>query len=503
MKTIKTTLAITLFATVSALAAATARWPQFRGPNGSGVAEDASPPTHFGPSTNLLWKTALPPGHSSPCLWDERIFLTAFDRERKKLETLCLDRQTGKVVWRCAAPTEKIEHVHSISNPAASTPATDGRTVYVYFGSYGLIAYDFAGGVRWQKPLPIAITRFGHGSGTSPILAGDRLILDVHLDQESHVLALRCDDGETLWKSPKPLFNDGWSTPVIWREGNTELVGILNAGKFTAHDLTTGKERWWVHRAPNQICATPVIGAGVLYLTGTGVLGERDELIPPPPFDDLVPRYDRDRDGRISTDELPENLLIVDRKAAKGAGNMSLRESLLFGSDVKSQSYNREEWDKETREFREFARSDLMKSATFAVRSGGQEDVTDSRVVWTETKSIPEVPSPLLYRDRLYYVKNGGVLLCRDPANGRLIFEERLSASGGYYASPVAAAGRIYTASDRGVITVLSAGDQLQVLARADLQETIMATPAMANLALYVRSAGHLWAFGEPKPAKP
>ena len=211
MKIIRTTLAIILLATASVLAGTTPTWPQFRGPNGSGIGEDAHPPIHFGPDTSL---------------WDERIFLTAFDRERKKLETICLDRQTGKVVWRRDAPAEKIERVHTISNPAASTPATDGRTVYVYFGSYGLIAYDFAGGLRWQKALPIAITRFGHGSGTSPILAGDRLILDVHLDQESYVLAVRCHDGETLWKSPKPLFNDGWSTPVVWREGKTGRASI-------------------------------------------------------------------------------------------------------------------------------------------------------------------------------------------------------------------------------------------------------------------------------------
>jgi hypothetical protein len=130
MKIIRTTLAIILLATASVLAGTTPTWPQFRGPNGSGIAEDAHLPIHFGPDTNLLWKTALPPGHSSPCLWDERIFLTAFDRERKKLETICLDRQTGKVVWRRDAPAEKIERVHTISNPAASTPATDGRCTF-------------------------------------------------------------------------------------------------------------------------------------------------------------------------------------------------------------------------------------------------------------------------------------------------------------------------------------------------------------------------------------
>lgn len=324
----------------------------------------------------------------------------------------------------------------------------------------------------------------------------------MHLDKESHLLAIRCGDGETVWTIPKPLFNDGWSTPLVWSEADAELVGVLNAGKFTAHDLVAGKQRWWVHRVPNQVCATPVIGEGVIYLTGTGVLGEREELILPPAFDDLVPRYDQDKDGRISTDEIPETLLIVDRKAAQGAGNMTLRESLLFGSDARSKSYNREEWAEETKGFHEFARSDLMKSATFAVRTGGTGDVIESHAVWTETKGIPEVPSPLLYRNRLYYVKNGGVLICRDPANGQMISEERLGAVGGYYASPVAAAGRIYTASDRGVVTVLQAGDKLQVLAQADVKEAIMATPALVEDTLYVRSAGHLWAFTDGPPTR-
>jgi outer membrane protein assembly factor BamB len=94
-------------------------------------------------------------------------------------------------------------------------------------------------------------------------------------------------------------------------------------------------------------------------------------------------------------------------------------------------------------------------------------------------------------------VKNGGVLFCRDAKSGRMIFEERLSAPGGYYASPVAADGRIYTASDRGVITVVEATDRLRVLAQADLKEAIMATPALVEDALYVRSAGHVWAFSE------
>lgn len=495
----KTKLILLFLASTNALSAATPQWPQFRGPNGAGVAEDARPPIHFGAETNLLWKTALPAGHSSPCVWDARLFLTAFDRERKKLEAICLDRGTGKVLWRRDAPAETIEKVHTISNPAAPTPTTDGQTVFVYFGSFGLLAYDFDGGVRWQKPLPVPKTRFDHGTGTSPILAGDSLILDVHLDKESYLLAVRRSDGEAVWQIPKPRYNDGWSTPLVWSEADAELVGVLNAGRFTAYDLFTGRERWWVRRLPNQICATPVVSEGVIYLTGTGVFGERTELASPPDFDEALSRFDSNKDGRVSTDEIPENVLLVDRQGAQGAGNMGLRESLLSGARD-NKSFNREQWAKEMKGFHEFASSDLMKSVQCAVQTGANGDVTESHVLWAEAKGVPEVPSPLLYRGHLYSVKNGGVLICRDAANGRTMFEERLGAPGGYFASPVAADGRIYTASDRGVITVLAATNKLQVLAQADLKEAIMATPAPVGAALYVRSTGHLWAFAESEP---
>src|SRR5688572_383867 len=127
---------------------AASHWPQFRGPGGTAVAEtDATPPTHFGPGTNVIWKTALPPGHSSPCIWGDKIFLTGLDQG--KLETLCVSRTDGRVIWRQAAPVAKVEETHRIGSPAASTAATDGQAVYVYFGSFGLLAYDFDGTEHW------------------------------------------------------------------------------------------------------------------------------------------------------------------------------------------------------------------------------------------------------------------------------------------------------------------------------------------------------------------
>src|SRR5579864_3143724 len=113
-------------------------WPQFRGPNSSGLGA-GSPPVHFSPSQSVRWKTAVASGLSSPSIWGERIFLTDFDPPNKQLATLCIDRRTGKILWRRTVTAEAIEKVHEISSPAASTPATDGERVYVFFGSYGLV----------------------------------------------------------------------------------------------------------------------------------------------------------------------------------------------------------------------------------------------------------------------------------------------------------------------------------------------------------------------------
>src|SRR6266545_5983118 len=129
-KSFSTHVAQTIFAALLALVAteglgfgAASNWPQFRGPGGLAVADtDANPPVHFGPLTNAVWKTALPPGHSSPCIWRPKIFVTGF--EPTKLETLCLDRRDGRILWRQPAPAAKIEATHRIGSPAASTAAT-------------------------------------------------------------------------------------------------------------------------------------------------------------------------------------------------------------------------------------------------------------------------------------------------------------------------------------------------------------------------------------------
>ena len=129
-------------------------WPQFRGPNGSGrPAHDAPLPAELGPTTNVVWKTALPPGHSSPVVVGDRVYLTAVRQQR--LVTLALDRRSGKLLWEAEAPAQALEKVHKIGSHAQSTPATDGERVVSFFGSAGLFCYDTAGKLLWQMLLGV------------------------------------------------------------------------------------------------------------------------------------------------------------------------------------------------------------------------------------------------------------------------------------------------------------------------------------------------------------
>jgi hypothetical protein len=278
-------------------------------------------------------------------------------------------------------------------------------------------------------------------------------------------------------------------------------VGVFDEGRFVARELADGDELFWLGDLPLNTTATPVVAGGRLFLTGTGAQGEAENLLLPPSFDDMIARHDRNGDGRIGTDELPDSLLHTDRGASRGAGNRTLRDAFVRFFDARSATYDRAGWEEKIAGLAEFARSRRMESAVLAARLGGRGDVTRSHVLWREDRRVPEIPSPLVYRDRLFVLKNGGIVVARDAATGKTAFEGRLGAPGGYYASPVAGGGRIYAASDVGVITVFEAGDRLEVLARADLGEAVFATPAIAGGNLYVRTDRHLYAFGERAPA--
>lgn len=449
-------------------------WPQFRGPNASGISESARPPAEFGPGTNQLWKVSVPPGMSSPCVWRDWIFLTAF--EDGKLETLCYARRDGKLLWKADGKAEKIEDFNtSEGSPAASTIATDGKRVVSYFGSCGLICYDTKGKELWRHPLPTSQTAGSFGTGGSPIIV-DGLVL-VSRDQVTGCLLLAVDlkTGEKVWEAARTDVSPGFGTPIFWKNEGAKEIVMPGSFKLKGYDLKTGAERWSLAGMPSFTCTTPVVGSDMLYFAGWS---PGKEAGTGPSWDGMVKPADKDNDNVVTLEE------------AKAAHFDAFFKSLDANGDGKVTPDD-------------LAAMQAMmakgENVLVAVKPGGKGVLMESQIAWKQTRGLPYVPSPLFYKDSVYIVRDGGIISSYDAMTGKPYYQqERIDAIGNYYASPVAADGRIYVASLNGRVTVLAAGGEMpKVLHRADFGERISATPAPVGKAIYVRTATALYAFGK------
>ena len=467
-------------------------WSQFRGPNATGVAVTSKgPPIEFGPEKNLLWKTVVPAGHSSPVFWRDRIFLTAFDGERKQLLVMGLDRATGRELWRKDVPYESLGPVHALSTPATATPVVDGERVYAYFVQAGLFAFTLDGAPAWQLALPAAQVRFG--SGTSPILAGDLVILSRDTTANPKLLAVDKKSGAIKWQADREVMmpnppHSSYSTPVV--AGNEVVVhGMFN---ITAYDAATGEKRWWV-RAPTGGTSTPAVAGGLIYVGAWSPFGEADQMPPLPDFPAVLARHDTDKSGTINQAELKAAALtLFARPEVPNVPGASMAVPFITVDMDKNGELTAAEWAG----LLAFVAQASVEHGLLAIKPGGTGDVTGTHVVWRENRAIPEVPSPLVYENRVYYVRNGGILTCLDTANGRVVYRTRLGAPGPYFSSPIAAGGRVYIGSGEGLLTVFAPGDELKVLARNTLGETLYATPAVSpEGVLYVRTPTALYAF--------
>ncbi len=264
-------------------------WPQFRGLQSHGISPEKNLPAAL-TEKNLKWKTPLPgPGHSSPIVWGDRIFLTAFRPDssllrflgsgRSQLLVLSIDKNNGKVVWEREVAVKGIEQVHSTSAPASPTPVTDGKLVYVYFGSKGLLAFDFDGKQVWEKPLGPFPNEWG--SASSPILHGNMLILNCDTDGEDFLLAVDKRTGKTIWRTSRNGATRAWPTPYIWSlEGREEIV-VSGSERVKSYDAATGKELWTVDGLTTWVTPTPVSAHGLLYVAANGPGGNITMAIRP------------------------------------------------------------------------------------------------------------------------------------------------------------------------------------------------------------------------------
>ena len=482
-----------------------ASWNQFRGPNGSGVALACRPPVKLD-AGNVAWKTPVPPGLSSPVLAGNRIFLTAVEDGR--LVTLAFDTASGKPAWRREAPKVPVEKVHEVNSPAASTPLADDERVYVYFGSYGLLCYDHKGREQWAKPIPTP--KSVYGMATSPIGHGDFLILVLDNDanlpdsklSQSRILAVRRSTGETAWETPRPFQRSGWSTPMIWSHGDGQDLVVLGSGRVSGYDPQTGAEKWFATGFSRETIAVPVSGNGHVYAAAAMLGGVPDEQPDPQPFWDSVMQFDRNGDGKLERSEMTENFAFPLRPELPpghpGYGiplpkNEAERQKRLDGMFASVDKDKDGFWTRD-----EFVASMSFrrgKPILMAIRPGGEGDVTETHVAWQLHRGIPEVPSPVFYKDRLYLVRNGGLLAAVNAANGEILYSEHLGAPGHYSASPVVANDHLYLASNRGLVSVVKAGDVFQMVHQHDLGEPVFATPAIDASTIYIRTETNLFAF--------
>jgi outer membrane protein assembly factor BamB len=247
-------------------------WPCWRGERLDGTSTETSVPVHWSATSNVIWKAELPGvGHASPIVWENRIFtVTALEQNQERV-LLCLDRRSGKILWQQTVLKAPLERIHQLNSHASSTPATDGKLVYVAFldkDQMFVAAYDFSGKQIWAvRPGPFASM---HGFCSSPILFKDKVIVNGDHDGDSYIVALGREDGRTLWKTPRKNHTRSYCVPLL-RElaGKTQMV--LSGDKSVAsYNPNDGELIWYMDGPTEQFVASVVYNekAGLLFMTG-------------------------------------------------------------------------------------------------------------------------------------------------------------------------------------------------------------------------------------------
>ena len=466
-------------------------WAQFRGPNCVGHGQQHPMlPIAFGPDKNVLWKCPLPHGISSPCVFGKRIFLTAFNKRQKQLQVICVDRDRGKIVWQKSVAAEKIEKVHKSSSPANATAVANEQYVYFYFASCGMFCFDHEGNQVWHHELPCS-KRF-NGSGTSPILAGDHLILNRDDDRENYLLALDAKTGEMIWNSPHSGRGGfGEATPVVW---NKQVV-VHRTNEVSAYQLEDGK-RVWSLPLNTTAASTPVVEGDALYVAAWNNSGEASQKASLPPYAKIIKQADKDGDGELNRSEMPWGPKLLRRPELKGrklGADMPVKFCFDWLDANRDGKINESEWQNAPAEIE--ARIKRSPHGMTAIQLNRSIEGVTPAILWEVNKSVPEVPSPLVVGPHVYMIKNGGILTCIDKLTGKVQYRRRLKTAGPYISSPVAVNDSVITASMDGIITVFRAGEEFEMISSTDTGEEIKATPAIAKGVLYVRTGTALYAF--------
>ena len=264
-------------------------WPQWRGPLGTGVAPRANPPTDWSETKNIRWKVPLPGlAHSSPIVWEDRIFVTTaipygekldpvYDRapgshdnvpvsQHHEFVVLGINRRNGEILWRKTVnkvlPHEGGHHTGSL---ASHSPVTDGEHVFAHFGSRGVYCLDLNGNLKWKKDFGQMQSLHGHGEGSSPVLYGQTLVINWDHEGKSFVIALDKTSGEQRWKVDRNEITS-WASPIVVEQDGKPQVIISGTNRVRGYDLDTGRVIWECGGLSANVVASPVAGNGMVFV---------------------------------------------------------------------------------------------------------------------------------------------------------------------------------------------------------------------------------------------
>jgi outer membrane protein assembly factor BamB len=465
----KTALRIAAVLALLSAVAGAQDWVRFRGPNGTGVSAATGLPSEFGPAKNLLWKAAVPFGRSSPVVAGDRIFLTATAGEQ--LITLALDRTSGRMLWRREVKRAHANAIYKANDGASPSPATDGKNVYVFFPDLGLISYDAAGKERWRLPLGPFDTFYGMSSST--ILSGDTVLQVCDARARPFIVAVDAKSGKVRWRRERTsdVRYEAYASPVLYEpKGGPPQLVVLGANRVDAFAVTTGAPVWWVKGLAFYPVASPVISDDVLVASTYG-----SDAPEGPTFDDFL-SHDSNKDGVLSREEFKRAGELYDHFPGLDTNHDGLM--------------TRAEWDF-------FRNAGVGGYGMVAVKLGGRGDISSAEI-WREKKMYPVMPTPLFYNGVLYVVRTGGIVVSFNPRTGETYKAGRSEkALGEYSSSPVGVDGKVVMISEAGMLTVLKAQPQWEVLGVSDLGEECYATPAFAGGAMLVRTREALYSFGK------
>jgi len=416
-------------------------WPQWRGPSFNGSSNETGLPATFSKTENVAWVRPMP-GRSgaTPAIWDDNVFVSSADAKTKDLLALCLSRKDGSIRWKKVIASGVDRFYGQNNNMCSPSPITDGKTVWFFYGTGDLAAFDFDGNQAWARNLQKDYGTFAimWGYGSSALLYKDKLFVpvmqcnkqvylpgpDKNSPRDSYLLAFDPKAGKELWKAQRPSDAVGeslesYTTPVPFEGPGRAEILLFGGDYMSGHNPENGEEYWRCggcnpgRRGDLRVVPSPVSAPGLIFVTS--------------------PKH---------------------------------------------------------------------QSSFFAVKAGGAGNVTQTHVAWKLGREFsPDVCTPLVYKDMLYVLDGSAEkrnVLCLDPKTGAQKWIGQVPGNQVYWASLTAADGKLYCINEGGQAVVLAAGDEFKLLATVPLGDSACySSIAIAQKQLFIRTGQNLYCVGK------